>query len=397
MKRTILITASTYPRWDGDNTPAFVKQFAEELAARGDNPIVLAPHAPGAKTYEVNAGVRVRRYRYFFPSKSQNVAYEGGAVNKIKKTPLYALKVTALIGSLFIHTLIYAISKRADVLNPHWVVPQGFAAVLVKFLTGKRVVLTVHGGDIFNLTGKTMTKIKRFVLKHCDEVCPNSEATMLGCKAIYDRDYKIIPMGIYMEKFHRVDPVKALQEKYELSDVTILFAGRLAEVKGVRYLLEAAKQLVDNGMNFKLLIVGDGPLKSDFQSYINTNHLERYVTLVGWIDASELNDYYGIADVFVGPSLSEPQGLVFVEALASSTPVIASNVGGIVDIVSNGVNGYLVEPKSSQAIADKLQYLMRHREVLKKFSDNARQSVENRFSWENTAEQYSNLFKEQMS
>lgn len=99
----------------------------------------------------------------------------------------------------------------------------------------------------------------------------------------------------------------------------------------------------------------------------------------------------------MGPSLSEPQGLVFVEALASSTPVIASNVGGIVDIVSNGVNGYLVEPKSSQAIADKLQYLMKHREVLKKFSNNARQSVENRFSWENTIEQYSNLFKEQMS
>jgi glycosyltransferase involved in cell wall biosynthesis len=238
-----------------------------------------------------------------------------------------------------------------------------------------------------------MTKVKCFVLKHSDEVCPNSEATMLGCKAIYDREYTIIPMGIHMDKFNQKKPRSILQDKYELNDFTILFVGRLAEVKGVKYLLEAAKQIADRGMGFKLLVVGDGPLKTEFESFVNENQLKGQVIFVGWVDSTELNEYYNAADVFVGPSLSEPQGLVFVEALASGTPVVASNVGGIVDIVRDGVNGYLVEPGSSRAIAEKLEYLIQNRSMLTQLGKQARSSVVDRFSWQATVERYNDLFQ----
>lgn len=391
-KTKLLISASTYPRWSGDSTPGFVKQFAEELVQAGDSVYVLAPHSKDAKTSESELGVAVHRYRYFLPASGETVAYEGGAVNKIKKTPIYALKVLLLVAALFFSSLWKVFIKRIDVLNPHWAIPQGFVAVVVKFITGKKVVLTVHGGDIFNLNGKIMTIIKRFVLKHSDMVCPNSNATMEACREIYDREYTIIPMGIYMDRFVEKLPSKSIQDRHNLNSFTILFVGRLAEVKGVEYLLDAVRKLKQEKQEFKLLIVGDGPLKQSFESYVEQHQLSEFVELVGWVPSDQLNDYYSVADVFVGPSLSEPQGLVFCEALATGTPVIATNVGGLPDIVQEGKTGYLISPKSSDAIKSKLLYLITHRDELKKMSNRARASVYDRFSWQSTTSRYREIF-----
>lgn len=391
-KTKLLISASTYPRWSGDSTPGFVKQFAEELVEVGDSVYVLAPHSKDAKTSESEQGVAVHRYRYFLPASGETVAYEGGAVNKIQKTPIYALKVLLLVAALFFSSLWKVFMKRIDVLNPHWAIPQGFVAVVVKFITGKKVVLTVHGGDIFNLNGKIMTKIKRFVLKHSDMVCPNSNATMEACREIYDREYTIIPMGIYMDRFVEKLPSKSIQDRHNLNSFTILFVGRLAEVKGVEYLLDAVRKLKQEKQEFKLLIVGDGPLKQSFESYVEQHQLSEFVELVGWVPSDQLNDYYSVADVFVGPSLSEPQGLVFCEALATGTPVIATNVGGLPDIVQEGKTGYLISPKSSDAIKSKLLYLITHRDELKKMSNRARASVYDRFSWQSTTSRYREIF-----
>lgn len=354
---------------------------------------MLAPHYAGAKTKDTIHEVEIRRYRYFLPSSMENIAYNGGGVYRIRKSPLYVLKLICFVVSQFGSTLWYVLTKQIDILNPHWIIPQGFVAVIVKFITRKKVVLTVHGGDVFNITSKPMTALKRFILKHADEVCPNSEATMQGCKTIFNRSYTIIPMGIDMKKFEVKVPSGALQKKYDLHGFTILFVGRLTEVKGVKYLLEAAKKMVEQKMDFKVLIVGDGPLKHDFSDYINRHGLKNHVTLTGWVDSSQLNEYYSVADVFVGPSISEPQGLVFVEALAAGTPVVASKVGGIVDIVSHGETGYLVQPRSSDALVDRLRYLMEHPDILKVFSAHARVSVRRRFSWHATTERYTALFE----
>lgn len=391
--KRLLITASTYPRWVGDSTPGFVKQFSEEFTKIGNDVRVLAPHAKDSKTNEVEKGVAVHRYRYFFPASAETVAYEGGAVNKIKKTPLYAVKVICLVTMLFVRSLFDVFTRRIDIQNPHWAIPQGFVAVIVKFISGKKVVLTVHGGDIFNLNGRIMTRVKRFVLKHSDVVCPNSNATMEACKKIYDREYVIVPMGIYMDQFIEKPPATSIQKKHSLNEFTVLFVGRLAEVKGVKYLLEAARILKEEGSSFKVLVVGDGPLKSEFEKYIKDNQLSSRVELVGWVASDQLNDYYSVADVFVGPSLSEPQGLVFCEALATGTPVIATKVGGIVDIVQEGKTGYLVSPGSSSEIAKELDQMIKNPKQTKKMAAAARPSVESRFSWDSTIKRYSELFR----
>lgn len=391
-KQRILITASTYPRWDNDATPGFVEQFAKNIKRRNTDVYVIAPHAYGAKKNEVKDGVVIHRYHYFIPPKAQTIMYDGGAVNKINKTPTYAVKVVLLLVSQFLNVLRLTYTNKITVINAHWAIPQGFVAVFVKIITGKKIVLTVHGGDIFNLNGKIMTAVKKFVLKHSDVVCPNSEATMLACKSIYDRSYEIIPMGIYMDKFTVQSPSIELKKAHSVKGFTMLYVGRLADVKGVKYLLEAATILKQKGKEFTVIIVGEGPLRNEFRQYIDMNGLETYVHLVGWVSSDQLNEYYSIADLFVGPSLSEPQGLVFVEALATGTPVLATKVGGIPGIVTNGVTGYLVPPKSAKKIAEKVEYLIDNPKILAHMADTARNSVVNKFSWENTTARYEEIF-----
>src|SRR5690606_10789280 len=114
-------------------------------------------------------------------------------------------------------------------------------------------------------------RVKKFVLKHSNRVCVNSIATKSACEEIYRRDYDIVPMGVDIHNFKPVEASNRLVQKYNLSGFTVLFVGRLTEVKGIIYLLEALKLLKKDGYNFKALIVGEGPLKATVKTYLEKN------------------------------------------------------------------------------------------------------------------------------
>jgi glycosyltransferase involved in cell wall biosynthesis len=195
-------------------------------------------------------------------------------------------------------------------------------------------------------------------------------------------------MGVDFEIFKPVKRSTQLANRYKLSEFTILFVGRLVEVKGVEYLIEALSKLSKDEIHFKALIVGDGPLKPELESYVANNDLNSKVEFCGWVDKSKLEEYYSVADVFVGPSLQEAQGIVFVEALATGTPVVASRVGGIIDIVTEGKNGYLVPAKSSRLLYEKLKLIIDDKDLLKKLSKSSRQEAKKKFSWDVVSEKY---------
>lgn len=391
-KKRLLVTTSTFPRWKGDNTPAFVEQFCRSIEGHFEKIYVLAPHAKGALASEAEGKLRIRRYRYFFPARQENILYEGGGIGKIKKTPLYAFKLLCLLISLTYGTLTSAVRKRVFIINAHWIIPQGFIAVIVASCTKKKSVITVHGGDILALKGSLMTKIKRFALKNADAVVVNSMATLQACEAVCaEANYRVIPMGIDMERFRPGPKSKNLQEDFGLKDFTILFVGRLSEEKGVKYLLSALKELKDKKVSFDALIIGDGILRHDLEEYVRKNKLTNDVTFVGWVDPLQLPEYYRIADVFVGPSLREAQGLVFVEASSIGLPIIATNVDALPDIVLDSRTGFLVKPNSSKEIFERL-LVLRDPKLRKQFSTQAVQHVGDRFDWSVVSGQYIKLF-----
>lgn len=392
MARLLLLT-STYPRWPHDTTPGFVADFASNIAGHVSYIHVLAPHYIGAARHETTDNLAVTRYRYFLPASAEDIAYNGGAISKIKATPLYAIKLVCFMTALFFNTLILTIRHRITIINAHWLIPQGFVGVLVKFLTRRTLVITVHGGDVLSLNGTYMNLVKRFTLRHADIVCVNSSVTKAACKTLFDRDYVVIPMGIDIDRFHAASPSKTLKKRYGLKNFTILFVGRLSREKGVIYLLEALVKLKTTGKDFKALIVGTGPLAKELQTYITAHALQGEVTIVGWVDNSDLPRYYSTADIMVGPSLHEAQGLVFLEALAAGLPVITTNQGGMQDFMKDGENGFMVPPESSDTLYQKLVTLYDDRALLRAMAKNAASSVKQRYSWNAVTKRYVAVFK----
>lgn len=393
-KKTLLVTASTYPRWKNDNVPPFVQQFSHQMTNYYDTVHVVVPHFKGSRTKDREGAVRVKRFRYAWPERVEDIVYGGGGVFKIKKTPVYALKLLGFIVSEFYNTFVLSLSKNVYIVNAHWIIPQGFLAVCSKFITGKKIVISVHGSDILGLKGKLMTSVKRFVLRHADYVVANSPATLKACQDVCPTvKAEVIPMGIDLDYFKPGKKPADLVKKYQLKDTfTILFLGRLTTVKGVSYLLEAAQKLARDGAKFKLLVAGDGPEKESLQAYAKECDLEENVEFIGWIDSSEVVNYYHLADVFAGPSLHEALGLVFVEAQASGVPVVASNVDGIPGIVADGETGFLVDTKSGDQLYDKLKTLYKNPKLRQSMAEKAPKQIADQYSWENVARRYAEVF-----
>jgi len=197
-----------------------------------------------------------------------------------------------------------------------------------------------------------------------------------------------------VERFKPQPPLVQLQQKYGLGRFTVLFVGRLVEQKGVPYLLEALKQLRATGADFKALIVGEGPEKESLEEFVRANDLTENVLFVGWVQATELQDYYNVADVFVGPSivsdkgLTEALGLVFIEALSCGLPVVATSTGGIADVVEDRKTGILVPERSAESICKVLDEFYRNPDQLAELSINGHSSMQSKFSWDGVVDQY---------
>jgi len=396
-KKNILVTTSTFPRWENDTTPGFVLDFCKSISSEFDNLYVIAPHHKGAVTKEtINSNVKVRRYRYFLPEAYQTIAYDGGAHTKIKLSPIYAIKFILFLASQLLHSLYFVIFKKVRLINAHWLIPQGFIAIIVKLMTFNkvRVVITVHGSDVLKFDGKHINKIKRLVLKYADEVVVNSSVTLEKCQELYSREYPLIPMGININEYQTTVPSTEIFKKYDLNSFTILFVGRFSEEKGIIYLCEALKKLKANSTEFKAILIGDGPKKEEIVKFIDNSGLTDSVHITGWVKHDDLPKYYKVADVLVGPSLLEALGIVFLEALASGVPIIATKVGGIRDVLVDGFNGLSVKTGSSEAIFEKLDRLTKDSKLLNELKSNTTKSVSEEYSWDAIAIKYAQVLKD---
>lgn len=390
-RKSLVILATTFPRWKNDSLPAFVLDFAQSLKSSFKKVTVIVPHYKGAALKENFDGVRVKRFRYALPYSAENLVYEGHATKGVKKSPTYAVKLILLLVSDFFVTLKTSMFRKT-IINAHWVVPQGMVAVFAGFMTRSPVVITVHGGDVFALNGKYMRKIKRWIFKKADRVVVNSSATLEACKDIYDgREYKVIPMGIDDTIFKYGD------KRTENKTLQVLFVGRVSKEKGLNYLCEAISMF--RGSSVHLTVVGDGTQMPEVVDYIKANKLEKTITLKGWQPHDELYKFYHAADVFVGPSIEddsgwkEALGLTFAEASACGLPVVATNTGGIKDIVLNGRTGFLVKQKSARVIYEKLLLLQKDPALRLRLGVAGNKHVMANFTWDAVARQYNEVFK----
>lgn len=390
-QRTLVVLASTYPRWANDKVPNFVENFVNQMSPRFKRIQVIVPHYSGAKHKERPESpahnVHITRFRYFLPYSQEDIAY-----GEFKKDTLYPLKSLIYIWSELWTTFLTCLRNRQVIVNAHWLIPQGFVAVLLKPIFRNRVVISIHGADVFTLNGGTMRKVKRFTLQRADAVIANSSATLEVCQSLCEREYSVIPMGVDLERFRRPESRKA-GKTFEL-----LFVGRVVEAKGLTYLFEAIKQLRDQHVPVHLQVVGDGEARQDLEAYVATHQLDKQITMAGWVQQADLAPYYARAHAFVGPSIEtangwkEAFGVVFAEASAMGLPVITTSTGGIKDIVKHEVNGLVVAQKDAAAIAEAIIRLRRDPALCEKLGRRGVQYIAEHFAWPVIADKYERVF-----
>lgn len=391
----VLVLATTFPRWKNDSEPAFVFELCRNMA-KNVSLYVLVPDAPDAKTFEEIDGVRIIRFPYFFPRSTQTLCYDGGILPKLKASWLARLQLPFFLIAQFLYLWKTARQYKINFIHCHWIIPQGFFVALYNLFTGVPFLLSAHGGDVFSFKNSLFfSQLKKFALNRSKMCTTNSKATREIVNKISNQSkLKTIPMGVDIKLFNSNRKSSALRESIDNPDLFLLGVGRFVEKKGFLYLIQAMPEILKQHPNTKLILVGFGPQEKNLKQLTNSLGLLDIVLFPGSKTGLELAEYFATADIFIGPSIvsssgdTEGLGVVFLEAMASGTAVVASDVGGISDILEDRVNGLMFQQKDPSAIAKKVLHLANNAPLREKLSLNGLQKIKEHFTWEVVAKKF---------
>jgi glycogen(starch) synthase len=317
----IAVLTTSYPRAAGDAAGRFVEDAVSRLRDRGVEVDVVSPAS----------------FRHF------GIAYGAGVVGNLRREPWRAALLPAMLASF--RRAARRAARGADLVHAHWL-PSGAVAMTC----GKPFVVQVWGTDVE--LARRVPALARAVLRRARlAICP-SNALADAARSLGAREVRVIPSGVDVPPFVRE----------EADPPEVLFAGRLSPEKGILELVEAA-----NGMN--LVVAGDGPLR------------ERVPGARGFVPHHALGPLYERAAVVACPSHREGFGVVCAEAMAHGRPVVASGVGGLLDLVVDGETGLLVPPRDVGALRVALERLLGDRALRRRLGEAGRERIRRHFAW----------------
>ena len=234
---------------------------------------------------------------------------------------------------------------------------------------------------------KSSKKLVEYFTKfYCDTtateliVPTNKTYKLFKEKYRFDKNIHIIPTGIEVERFFEEnideEQVKNLKKSLGLTkkDFVILFVGRLAEEKNVKFLIESHKALIDKNYNVKLIIVGDGPDKEAYEEYAASLGLDKDVIFTGKASWDAMPCYYHIADVFATASKTETQGLTIIEAMASNVVPVCMKDEAFQSMVTEDLNGLFFE--TQEEYQKQIEFLYDNPKELSRIDNQARIQAE---------------------
>ena len=383
----VLVIGSVYPRFDKDAEVPWLRTSVAHLKKAGVEIQVLAPAYKGLKSHEID-GVKVNRFRYA-PASWEILTHEEGAPSKMASKPWLQLLAIPYIINGFFKCLKICRKWRPDVIHAHWPFPHAYIALGAAKLFRIPLVLNFHGAELLLIRKKKWVKpLLKFAIGQAQAVFANSSFTAGKIKAIRNVDVEWSPYGTTLDEdggHPRNAPVAhAVNGKFK-----VLFVGRHIERKGICYLIEAAKHL--SADKFEIRIVGEGDLTEELKAQaaqLEGDKNAASIVFTGKLVAPELAREYREANVFVLPAIvdhkgdTEGLGVVLIEAMELGLPIIASNVGGIPDVVVNNESGILVPEKDPVALADAIKRIESDPQYTESLLEGARNRIAECFTWD---------------
>lgn len=401
--KNVLVLTTTFPRWKNDNMPTFVFELSKQLKEEGLDMNILAPHYHNSKLEENIDRMKVYRYVYFYPKKYQKLCYDYGVLPSLKRSHLAKLQLPLLFFSELLKAVKVIKKEKIDVIHSHWIMPHGLIGAIIYKILKKEHVLTIHAADLYTLDRLPFKHlITNFIANNSNKISIVSSygkerLLKLISPKLYEKinkKIKILPMGVYTNSFKNNVSIKKLRNKYNLNSKHILlFIGRLSDKKGVNYLIKAMSKVKND---VQLLIIGYGPLENELKELTKKLNLQNKIKFLGYIGGQEKVDYFLLSDILILPSIVDSSGdteglpVVLMEGLAAGKAIIATDVGGNKDIIKDNYNGFLIEQKNPDLIANRINKLISNKKLREKFSKNALE-ISKDYDWKIIGRKYADL------
>lgn len=287
-------------------------------------------------------------------------------------------------------------TNHYDALHVFFSLPTG---ALLPFLNlrGIPVVVSLRGSDVpgydphhvgVQRMHRLLKPLTRWIWRRADRVVALSESLgRLTAQTMPELRYAVVPNGVDLALFH---PPEVMRQP-EKRPVRCLAVARLVERKGLGCLIRAFA-LLERG-RFELDIVGDGPDRQVLRELANQLGVAKEVRFLGSLSRAMVAERYRQADLFTLPSTAESFGNVFAEALASGLPIVASQVGGIPDLVEHGINGLLVPPADPHSLARAISYLGDDHQLRSAMSSRNRAKAEANLEWAQVTKRYLSIYE----
>lgn len=363
----VCVLTTSFPRFpEGDGACGnFVYNLTQALSSKIEM-MVVAPHDRGTETKERFGEIEVFRFRYFFPSKFQKVAYgERGIIENLKRSPLLSLEVPLFF--FFFLLKSWWVARGCDLIHANWIIT-GAIALAVKKLLNIPVVLTVHNTRLRHFP----LWLARYVVRNVDMVIsPHPELAEI-IRSFGKKELVEIPNMIDFEVLGLQNEVSQVRKEFEIEDeMVVTYVARLVEWKDPWTFVKSIPYVINELKNVKFLVIGGGTLENDLRQLIEEFHIQKYVVITG--KRNDISSILAISDVFVALSTVENiWSMTIVEAMTAGVPCIITRVGSTGEVLDHLKNSYLIPPKDERALAEGIVRLLKDEELRNGLSDGAK-------------------------
>jgi glycosyltransferase involved in cell wall biosynthesis len=398
MRHVVVMVATSYPRFRGDGVGSFMEPIAKGVAARGHEVHLVAPWHPAVARTGPEDGVTFHFYRYaLFPSMNVFGYAEGLRADTHLRLQAW-LAAPAALAAGWRTARNVAARSRATMMHGHWVVPGG---VMAAFAAGGRpLVVSLHGSDVYVAERHAVVRraaAAAFARAGFVTACSDDLRTRAIALGADPRSIDVVPYGVDTTRFApRPADRDRVRAELGLGGAPWVFsAGRLVAKKGFEHLIDAVRLLAGRVPGVRLVIAGDGDLRDE----LNARAAGAAVLFLGRRSQDEVGRLAAAADVVAVPSVHDEGGNVdglpnfALEAMATATPVVATAVGGLQRVITDGVTGRLVPERNAEALAAALGDLLEQHAAAAQIGEAARTHVSEQYGWDRTAERFERAYE----